>query len=576
MPDDQTAAAALHALFADAWDFRLQEDPLFATLTGDHRFDDRLPGASPTDWQRRLARSHAFRERLRALERAGLTPADQLNYDIFARVLDNTIAELEFRSYLLPMAKVGGFHTAFLDMLDYVPLATTAEYARFIARLDAFEGYVHEHIALMRTGIRDGYLPARVTLDGVDAAIRAQLVDDPAQHTLFKPFAAFPRTVPAADQPRLAAAGRAAIARSVVPGYAALLRFLVDEYLPAAREESAVSALPNGRAFYEHRVRASTTLDITPEEIHATGLRETGRIRGEMEEIIRATGFTGDFADFVDFLRTDPRFYVATPEALMKEVAFVLKKMDGELPRLFGRLPRIPYGIKEVPAYSAPQTTTAYYCPPPGDGSRAGIYYVNTYDLRSRPLYEVEALSLHEAVPGHHLQIALQLELDDVPAFRRFEYFAAYSEGWALYTERLGLETGFYQDPYSDFGRLTYEMWRACRLVVDPGMHALGWSRQQAIDFMAENTALTLLNITNEIDRYIAWPGQAVGYKMGELTIRALRAEAEQALGASFDLRGFHDCILSQGAVPLDVLGQQVRNWIARIRSMDHRTATMS
>ncbi len=564
MSVDQTAA--LHALFADEWEFRLREDPLFATSTGDHRFDDRLPGASAADWQRRLERSRDFRERFRAIERDGLTTSDQLNYNIFARVLDNTIAEIEFRSYLLPIAKVSGFHNAFLDMLDYVPLQTTAEYERFIARLDAFAAYVQEHIELMRTGIGEGYVPARVVLDGIDAAIRPHIVEDPAQHTLFKPFAEFPRSVPAADQPRLAEAGRAAIARSVVPGYAALLDFILDEYLPAAREEIAVSALPDGRALYEHRVRASTTLEITPEEIHEIGLREVRRIRGEMEQIIRATGFTGDFADFVHFLRTDPRFYVTTPEALMKEVALVLKKMDGELPRLFGRLPRIPYGIKEVPAYIAPQTTTAYYFPPPGDGSRAGIYYVNTYDLASRPLYEVEALSLHEAVPGHHLQIALQLELDDVPAFRRFEFFTAYIEGWALYTERLGLETGFYQDPYSDFGRLTYEMWRACRLVVDPGMHALGWTRQQAIDFMAENTALTLLNIANEVDRYIAWPSQAVAYKMGELTIRALRAEAEQELGPGFDLRGFHDCILGQGAVPLDVLERQVRNWIARVR----------
>jgi len=282
-----------------------------------------------------------------------------------------------------------------------------------------------------------------------------------------------------------------------------------------------------------------------------------------MEAILRKVDFQGDFQEFIHFLRTDPRFYVDTPEALMKEVALVLKKMDGELPRLFKTLPRMPYGIKQVPDYIAPQTTTAYYFPPAGDGARAGAYYVNTYDLKSRPLYEIEALSLHEAVPGHHLQIALTQEIDTMPNFRRFGWITAFGEGWALYAERLGLEVGFYQDAYSDFGRLTYEMWRACRLAVDTGLHALGWTRQQAIDFMAQNSALTLLNIENEVDRYIAWPGQALAYKMGELKIRELRALAEQELGARFDLREFHDVVLRHGGLPLDVLEAQVKSWLA-------------
>jgi uncharacterized protein (DUF885 family) len=296
--------------------------------------------------------------------------------------------------------------------------------------------------------------------------------------------------------------------------------------------------------------------------VHATGLAEVQRIHAEMQALIDKVGFQGSFQDFIGFLRTDPRFYVDTPEALLKEVAFVLKKIDGELPRLFKTLPRMPYGIRPIPEFSAPGNTTAYYFPPSGDGSRAGIYYVNTYDLKSRPLYEIEALSLHEAVPGHHLQIALQQELEGLPNFRRFGGFVAFVEGWALYAERLGLEVGFYQDPFSDFGRLTYEMWRACRLVVDTGMHALGWSRQQAIDFMTENTASTLLNIVNEVDRYISWPGQALAYKIGELKIRELRAQAEQALGQEFNLPQFHSLILSGGALPLDILEGRVYSWL--------------
>ena len=321
--------------------------------------------------------------------------------------------------------------------------------------------------------------------------------------------------------------------------------------------------MPDGRAFYQERIRYFTTLDLSPEAVYKTGQSEVRRIRAEMEIVIRKTGFKGSFREFIEFLRSDPRFYVATPEALLEKTALVLKRMEGELPRLFKTLPRLPYGIREIPAFSAPGSTAAYYQPGAGDGTVAGNYYVNTFDLKSRPLYEIEALSLHEAVPGHHLQIALQMELGDLPNFRRFSGFTAFVEGWALYSEKLGLEVGFYQDPYSDFGRLSYEMWRACRLVVDTGMHALGWTRPQAIDFMAENTSSTLLNITNEVDRYIAWPGQALAYKIGELKVRELRALAEKELGAKFNLREFHDVVLLGGAVPLDVLEGRVQEWIS-------------
>src|SRR5690606_21370583 len=363
------------------------------------------------------------------------------------------------------------------------------------------------------------------------------LVEDPRQSRFYLPFADMSVRIAPAERERLQRAAMDAIRTSVLPGYRAFRDFMASEYIPGARETLGASSLPGGRAFYEHRVRMYTTLDFTPDEVHERGLAEVQRIRGEMQDIIERTGFDGSFAEFLEFLRTDPRFYAQTEQELLEAYSFVLKRMDGELPSLFGTLPRTPYGLRAIPDYMAPKMTTAYYRPPAGDGSTAGFYYVNTYDLKSRPLYEVEALSFHEAVPGHHLQNAIAMELGDVPQFRRFAGFTAFGEGWGLYAERLGLEAGFYTDPYSNFGRLSYEMWRALRLAVDTGIHWKGWSRQQAIDFMAENSALALHNITAEVDRYISWPGQALGYKMGELAIRDLRTRAEQRLGDAFDVR---------------------------------------
>ena len=562
MPANSSASSQLQQLFDDEWEFRMQEDPLFATLCGDHRYDDRLPSVSEADFARRLARMRTFLDRARAIESAALTPDERLNHDIFVHVLEHEIAEIGFRAYLMPMSKTGGFHASFAELPEYVPFAASKDYESYIARLSAFKTYAEGHVELMRAGVREGYAPPRAVLEGVVDALRGHVVEDAASSMFFRPFTRFPDAIGQAERRRLVEAGSAAIMNSIVPGYQALLRFVADEYVPAAREDVAASSLPDGRAFYEHRVRYFTTLDVSPQEIHATGLAEVKRIRAEMEDIIRKVDFQGSFAEFIAFLRTDDRFYAGAPEALMKEVALVLKKMDGELPRLFKALPRMPYGIKPVPEFIAPYTTTAYYFPPTGDGTRAGVYYVNTHDLKSRPLYEIEALSFHEAVPGHHLQIALKQEIGDMPNFRRFGWLTAFGEGWALYAERLGLEVGFYHDPYSDFGRLAYEMWRACRLVVDTGMHVLGWARQQAIDFMADNTSLTLLNIENEVDRYIAWPGQALAYKMGELKIRELRAQAERALDSRFDLREFHDVMLRNGGMPLHVLEAQVKSWL--------------
>jgi uncharacterized protein (DUF885 family) len=558
-----TPPADLNKLIAEQWDSWMRWDPLFATSCGDHRFNERLPEAGEdhyVTWRVQLA---DFRQRLQAIERDNLTPPDRLNHDLFARMLDFEIAALDGHGYRLQLSKAGGFHTYLPDLHLYSPFTSAHDYENYIARLEGFGRYFNESIELLRLGLHSGYLPTRVTLEGVEQSLQAQMLDDPTRSAFFKPFEQFPASIGISDQEQLVARVQAAIRESVVPAYRSLLKFLLEEYLPGSRPGIAASDLPGGKEYYRERIHYFTTLDLSPESIHATGHDEVRRIRSEMTGVIQRTGFQGSFKGFLEYLRTDPRFYVTTPEALLEKTALVLKRMDGELPRLFKTLPRLPYGIREIPAFSAPGNTAAYYQPGTGDGSVAGNYYVNTYNLPSRPLYEIEALSLHEAVPGHHLQIALQYELGDLPNFRRFAGFTSFVEGWALYAERLGLEVGFYQDTYSNFGRLSYEMWRACRLVVDTGMHALGWTRQQAIDFMVQNTSSTLLNITNEVDRYIAWPGQALAYKLGELKIRELRAFAEKDLGAQFNLREFHDAVLLAGALPLDVLETRVREWVA-------------
>ena len=566
-----SASQRLDRLFADEWELRLRENPLLATRVGDHRFDDRLPSVRSQDFERRAEQWRGFLTRLDAIDRGALSRHEQVSYDIFRRLLETDLAEVRFHAQQMPWNGASGFHTELPQLPDDMPLATVEDYERYIARLGEFRRYFAEQTAQMRAGLEAGRVQPRAILDGWEGQVDPHIVDDPAESLLFDPFENFPETVPGSERPRLTAAGREAVASSAVPAYRDLRKFLAEEYIPAARDTVGASALPDGEEFYAHRVRRFTTLDLTPDEVHRTGLREVERIRREMQELIDAVApeepeLEGDFHAFLDFLRTDPRFYADTPEELLEEVSWVLKRMDGKLPELFQTLPRMPYGVKPVPDYLAPKIYTAYYEPPTGDGTRAGYYNVNTYNLPSRPLYEIEALSFHEAVPGHHLQIALQQEIEGLPPFRRFRRFEAFQEGWALYAERLGLEVGFYEDPYRNFGRLTYEMWRALRLVVDTGMHAQGWSRQQAIDFMAEHSALSLHNITTEVDRYIGWPGQALAYKTGELKIRELRAHAAEALGPSFDLREFHDVVLREGAVPLAVLEDQVEAWIEELR----------
>jgi uncharacterized protein (DUF885 family) len=570
---EDSAHEQLAKLTADYWEWSLNENPLFATYAGDHRFDNRLPKVSLADSQRRNKDEQQFLARLQAIQREGLKPADRVNCDMLGRQLREDLAEFRFQSHLTPITNREGFHTQFPELRREMPLETTKDYENYIARLRAFDDYAAGHIELMRAGIAAGRTLPAVVLQHWEPSVDAHIVDDPRQSLLYEPLKVFPSRVPEDQRERLRAEAREAIRDGVVAGYRRFRDFMRDEYVPAARTSIGASALPDGREFYRHRVRRFTTQELSPEEVHQLGLREVMRIRGEMEAIIRQLKFDGDVAAFAASLEKDDRFYAKTPEQLMKEAALILKKMDGQLPRMFGHLPRVSYGLREVPDYIAPKTSSAYYQPPPGDGSRAGFFYLNTYNLKARPLFALEALAFHEAVPGHHLQLALQQEMTDLPEFRRFSDCTAFIEGWALYAERLGLECGFYEDPYSQFGRLSMEMWRACRLVVDTGIHWMDWSRPRAVAYMQENSGQPLHNIEAEVDRYIAWPGQALAYKTGELKIRELRAHAEKELGDKFNLRAFHDVLLSGGAVPLDVLDDTVNTWVGKQRQAVKRTA---
>ncbi len=552
----------LHQIFEDEWEFRLQEDPLFATSVGVHDFNDRLPEVNEAAQQRRARFQEKLLARIDGIDRDRLSREDQINLDIFRIQLDSRIASFRYRSHLIPILADSGFHTSFARLPENVPLGTVRDYENYISRMQAFPLYMGEHIELMREGLRTGFTQPQVILKGYEGSIQAHIVEDPTASVFYAPFQNFPTAVPEDQQERLRESGKRAIRESIVPAYREFLHFMVDEYRPGARTNLGASELRNGREYYAYLIRHFTTLDLTSNQVHEIGLKEVARIRKEMDEVIREVEFEGDFDAFLQFLRTDPRFYPETPEQLLKEASYIAKKMDGKLPALFKTLPRLPYTVEPVPESIAPKYTAGRYVGAPIGSTRPGYYWVNTHALESRTLYTLEALTLHEAVPGHHLQNALRRELTGLPDFRRFSSFNAFGEGWGLYSERLGLEAGFYTDPYSNFGRLTYEMWRACRLVVDTGLHAMGWTRQQTMDYLASNTALSLHEIRTETDRYISWPGQALAYKLGELKIRELREKAEKALGERFDVREFHDAVLLNGSIPLSVLEDQIELFI--------------
>jgi uncharacterized protein (DUF885 family) len=557
-----TPAARLRSLMQAEWEFELRDNPLMATRVGDRRYDDRLPGMSPADLARRRDSVRAYLTRLVAMDTKALERQDQVSAAMLALRLRTQLEELEGEEDRIPILVDAGFHIGLAQLPSYAPRQTVKELEGYIARLRQTPRYFREHIALMRRGMATKFTMPRVVLDGYEVTISSHVVDDPTSSVFYRPLTQLPEAMPNADKERLRQAAAVAIRDSVVPAYREFLAFMTGEYIPATRTTIAASDLPDGRAYYLRQIRKYTTLDLTPDSIHALGLAEVARIRAEMEQAMRRTGFTGTMAAFIQMLRTDQRFYPKTPDELVRQASWIAKRMDGKLPSLFKTLPRQPYGVEPVPEHLAPKYTTGRYVGAPSGGVEAAKYWVNTYDLPSRPFYVLEALTLHEAVPGHHLQSALAQELEALPDFRRHSYLSAFGEGWGLYSERLGLEAGFYTDPYSDFGRLTYEMWRACRLVVDTGIHWKGWTREQVLKYLADHTALSLHEVRTETDRYISWPAQALAYKLGELKIRELRARAERSLGARFDIREFHDAVLRNGSVSLPVLEAEIDAYI--------------
>jgi uncharacterized protein (DUF885 family) len=557
------AVDALHALFDATWERELRADPLLATYQGDTRYNDLWPDVSVAAIESRQRADRETLAALRRIDRSALPPAEQLNYELFEREYAQRVTAQRFKPWLYRIDHQGGIQTLH-EIAEQLPFTSVRDYEDWLARLRGVGRYVDQHIALLRQAAREGRTQPRVIMERIPPQIAAQIVSRPEDSPFFAPFARMPATIPATERDRLRTAALAAIADTVVPAYRRLQRAFAEDYLPRTRRTVGLFATPDGADFYRERIAHHTTLStLTAEEIHAIGLAEVARIRAQMRSLIARVGFAGDFAAFVHFLRTDPQFFYANEQALLDGYLAVAKRIDPGLTRLFGKLPRMPYGVRAIPRTSAPNTTTAYYQPPALDGTRPGYYYVNLYRPEVRPKWEMEVLSIHEAVPGHHLQIALAYEQAAMPKFRRSASFTAYVEGWALYAESLGEELGLYQDPYSKFGQLTYDMWRAVRLVVDTGLHAKGWSREEAIAFFRDNAPKTEADIVNEIDRYIAWPGQALAYKIGQLSIQRLRAEASSVLGERFDLRAFHDELLSTGAVPLDVLERRMRAWIA-------------
>ena len=551
------------SLLDEVWEWQLAEDPTFASEIGDRRYNDKWKDESIAAISRRHDQMRGFLRRVYAIDREQLPADDQLNYELFRRELQESVDKLQFNGHLMPFSHRGGVQT--LDeSTSYLRLETIKDFEDWLARLGSIETVITQTIDLAESGRKAGYLPPGILMSRIPDQIARQLVDNPADSPFLSAFDSMPNSISSADQERMRDQALEIVAKTVIPSYGKLEKYFSGTYLPACRESVGLSALPNGSAWYEHLTRSFTTTRMAPDDIHRLGLTEVRRIRDEMQTIIDELEFVGSFQDFLVFLRTDPQFYFDSPDDLYEAYLATSKRIDPELIRLFGTLPRMPYGVKPIPDAAAPDTTTAYYTRPAGDGSRAGIYWVNLYRPDVRPKYEIEVLTVHEAMPGHHLQLALQQELADIPNFRRYSGFTAFVEGWGLYSEALGYDLGLYADPYSQFGQLTYEMWRAVRLVVDTGIHYKGWTRQQAIDFFKDNAAKTELDIINEVDRYIGNPGQALAYKIGQIKMQALRRGAEVALGDSFDIKAFHDEMLGAGALPLDLLEQRMDAWVNR------------
>ncbi len=553
----------LEALYAKEWQFRLQQNPLLARTMGKPPATMTLADISHTSIDKQSKFYQDLAKQLATIDINDLSPEQAVNYQIFSGQIANQLANFKYAMYQMPFNADSGFYSAFARAMSSFNFNTVEDYEDYLDYISSWDEHVAQQIKHMKMGLDRGFTQPKVILETLPERVRSYINNDTEKSVFYRPLLQFPQHISNQDRSRLQQRAKAVIRDSVNPGYAKLSDFFAEDYVPNANESIAASELPDGEAFYKNRIRHYTTLDLSADEIHQIGLNEVARIRSEMQAIIKETGFEGNFADFLEFLRTDPRFYAQTAEELLTIASRIAKRADAQMPRFFRHLPRTPYGVEAVPAELAPNYTTGRYVSAPRGSKRPGYYWVNTYALDKRPLYELEALTLHEAVPGHHHQIALNQELENLPPFRQYSYLSAFGEGWGLYSEWLGLEMGFYKDPYSNFGRLTYEMWRAVRLVVDTGMHAMGWSRDKALSYLADNTALSLHNVRTEIDRYISWPGQALSYKLGELTIRRLRKEAEQQLAADFDIREFHDVVLRHGSIPLNVLERNVADYIS-------------
>ncbi len=561
-------AGESRTIYDQYWAFELQQNPFLATTSGDYRFNTRVPDVSAQAQRSRLQKLGEFASQLQSR-------GDSLNADILRFILTHELALGQFAPWRMPFLSDAGFHMDVGYVVSSTRFEGSDDYNDYLARLAALPGYLEQNRVNMQLGIEAGFTQPREIMENILPSFDAQVTTSAEEHPLYAPFHEMPGNLSAEEKQRLRAAAQRLLAEEVIPAYAGIRDFMRERYVPYARTTLGASELPDGEAYYAALVRYYTTLDsATPDNVHDRGLREVARIRAEMRDIIAETGFDGSFDAFLEFLRTDPQFYPKTPQELLMRAAWIAKKTDGRLPAFFGKLPRQPYSVDPVPAEIAPNYTAGRYVPAPPGGPRGGQYWVNTYALDTRALYQLVALSLHEGVPGHHLQGALAYEIEDAPEFRKQFYPHAYGEGWGLYAEKLGVEMGMYDTPYDHFGRLSYEMWRACRLVVDTGIHAKGWTRQQAIDYLASNTALSMHEVSTEIDRYIAWPGQALAYKIGELTIWDLRREAEAALGDAFDIRDFHDVMLTSGGVPLDILAAMVRQYITHTLEAERAAAT--
>ncbi|HEY9786261.1 MAG TPA: DUF885 domain-containing protein [Candidatus Obscuribacterales bacterium] len=558
----------LWEIFKLDWRHQMDEYPEWATSVGEPGRNGRWTDDSMESIKRRKRELDAPLKALKSIDRSQLDEQDRLNYDIFKYSLDVAVEGRRFPGELLPVCQLEGVQQTAALTLVQNPNATVRDYEDILSRLRGIPVVIEQTLALMNEGLKKNITPPRITLRDVPRQIKSQIVEYPEKSPLFEPFKNFPATISSAEQARLRAAAVSTIRDSVVPSYKKMLDFFVSQYEPKCRDSISLADLPEGKQWYAHKVKSSTTLNLTPEEIHEIGLSEVKRIRSEMEALAAKSGFQGSFQEFLQYLRTDKRFFYDNADDLLIGYRDIAKRIDPELIKQFGKLPRLQYGIEPVPAFSEKAQPTAYYRSGNLNPGRAGVFFANTYDLKSRPKWEMEPLTLHEAVPGHHLQISLAQEMESLPDFRKHGGFTAYVEGWGLYAESLGSELGMYKDTYSKFGQLSFDMWRSIRLVLDTGIHAKGWTRQQAIDFFKENSSKPIHDIEVEVDRYIVWPGQALAYKLGQLRIKELKQKARAELGDKFDVRAFHDHVLGMGAVPLSVLSEQTQEWIDKSRKL--------